>query len=144
MVLFPFCLWDVNKNTESLHLFLVWKQHELRNKNKIYKNNICTSWTYIFFILKYCFGDATPGVNFINILRMHLLYESKLSSFSLVSLGFVIFGRKNIGAKGSWKMLMKLTLECLLFVSNWHSFHLGFNHKLSIKTLLCIALKVKY
>jgi len=33
----------------------------------------------------------TPGVNFINILRTSFLNESKLSSFSLVTFGFVIF-----------------------------------------------------
>jgi len=30
-----------------------------------------------------------PGVNFINILHAHLLYKSKLNSFSLDSFGFV-------------------------------------------------------
>jgi hypothetical protein len=33
-----------------------------------------------------------PGVNFINTLHAHFLYESKLSSFYLVTFGFVIFG----------------------------------------------------
>jgi len=37
------------------------------------------------------------------------LHESKLISYSLVTYSFVIFWRKNIGAKGEHKMLMKLT-----------------------------------
>jgi len=37
------------------------------------------------------------------------LYKSELSSFSLLTFGFVIFWRKNIGAKSLCKMLMKLT-----------------------------------
>ncbi len=49
-----------------------------------------------------------PWVNFINILHKHFLYESKLSSFSLVILGFVIFWCQNIGKKVARKMLMKL------------------------------------
>jgi hypothetical protein len=32
-----------------------------------------------------------PGVNFINMLCMRFLYKSKLSSFSLVTFGLVIF-----------------------------------------------------
>jgi len=35
-----------------------------------------------------------PGVDFINILLASLTYESKLSSFSLITFGFVIFGAK--------------------------------------------------
>ncbi len=50
-----------------------------------------------------------PGVNFINILRARFLYKSELSSFSLDTFGFVIFWRKNIGAKCVRKTLMKLT-----------------------------------
>ena len=44
----------------------------------------------------------------MNILRAHFSYESKLNSFSLVTFGFVIFWRQNIGKKVVYKMLMKL------------------------------------
>jgi len=54
-----------------------------------------------------------PGVNFINILRAYFLYESKLSSFSLVTFGFVIFGAKISYEKRACKMLMKLTTGLL-------------------------------
>jgi len=37
------------------------------------------------------------------------LYKSELSSFSLVTFGFVIFWRQNIGEKVAHKMLMKST-----------------------------------
>ena len=37
---------------------------------------------------------SCSGVNFINILCARFSYESKLSSFSLVTFGFVIFGAK--------------------------------------------------
>ncbi len=47
-----------------------------------------------------------PG---INILRVHFLYESKWSSFSLIMFGFAIFWRQNICEKVALKMLMKLT-----------------------------------
>jgi len=49
------------------------------------------------------------GVNFINILLETFLYQNVLCSFSLVSLGFVIFWCKNFGAKAARKMWMKLT-----------------------------------
>jgi len=48
-----------------------------------------------------------PGDNFINVLRAHFLYE--LSSFSLVTFGFVIFGAKILYVKWASKKLMKLT-----------------------------------
>jgi len=41
-----------------------------------------------------------------------VLCGSKLSSFSLVTFGFVIFWCKNIGSKSTRKMLMKLTPAC--------------------------------
>jgi len=50
-----------------------------------------------------------PVVNFINILRAHFSYESKLSSFSIVMFQFLYFWRQNISAKCACKMLMKLT-----------------------------------
>jgi hypothetical protein len=51
----------------------------------------------------------TTGVNFINILRACFSYESKLSSFSLIMFGFVIFGGKILYKKLARKILMKLT-----------------------------------
>ncbi len=51
--------------------------------------------------------EAT-GVNFINILRTHFLYKRQLSSLSLVTFGFVIFGAKILFEKCASKMLMKL------------------------------------
>jgi len=52
----------------------------------------------------------TTGVNFINILLAHFLYERVLLSFSLIKVWFCIFLAKeywhNIAAH---KMLMKLT-----------------------------------
>jgi len=50
-----------------------------------------------------------PGVNFINILHARFLYKSELSSFSLITFGFVIFGAKILHEKPSRKTLMKLT-----------------------------------
>ncbi len=49
------------------------------------------------------------GVNFINILRPLFSYERKLSSFSLITFGFVIFGAKISYEKSACKMLVKLT-----------------------------------
>jgi len=48
------------------------------------------------------------GVNFINILCVRFLFASKLSSFSLVTFGFVIFGTKILYEKWTHKTLMKL------------------------------------
>jgi len=50
----------------------------------------------------------SPGVNVINILGRRFSNESKLSSFSLITFGFAIFWRQNIGKKCANKMLMKL------------------------------------
>jgi hypothetical protein len=50
-----------------------------------------------------------PGVNFINIFWDRFLYESELSSVSLITFGFEIFWCQNIGKKVPSKMLMKLT-----------------------------------
>ena len=50
-----------------------------------------------------------PGVNFTNILRAAFSYESLLSSFSVDTLRFDFFWRKEIGAKAARKMLVKLT-----------------------------------
>ncbi len=52
-----------------------------------------------------------PGVNFINILRASFSYQSKLSSFSLITFGLAIFWHQNIGEKFASKMLVKLTPE---------------------------------
>jgi hypothetical protein len=52
------------------------------------------------------------GVNFINILLVHFLYESNLSSFYLVTNpkhSFGVFGRKILNEKRACKTLMKLT-----------------------------------
>ncbi len=51
--------------------------------------------------------DVRSVVNFINILHMCFLYKNKLSSFSRVMFGSVIFWHQNIGAKCTRKMLMK-------------------------------------
>jgi len=51
----------------------------------------------------------TQGVNFINIVHEHFSYESKLSSFSLVTFGFVILGAKILFKKNVRKTLMTLT-----------------------------------
>jgi len=40
----------------------------------------------------------------MDILRVHFLYKSELSSFSLDSFGFVNFWHQNIGKKGTRKM----------------------------------------
>jgi hypothetical protein len=39
---------------------------------------------------------SKAGVNFINVVSERFSYESKLSSFSLVKFGFVIFGAKTL------------------------------------------------
>jgi len=52
------------------------------------------------------------GVNFINILCNIFSYENALRSFSKITFyNFLAqkYWRKNIGAKGAHKMLMKLT-----------------------------------
>jgi len=54
-----------------------------------------------------------PVVYFINILRAHFSYESKLSSFSLITFGFAIFWCQNIGEKVVHKLLMKLTADVI-------------------------------
>jgi len=51
----------------------------------------------------------TPGVNFINILRAHFLYECELHRFSLITIWLCDFWLKDIGEKCACKMLMKLT-----------------------------------
>ncbi len=51
----------------------------------------------------------TSGVNFIKILQVRFLQESKLRSFYLITFSFAIFWRQNIGKKVTRKMLMKLT-----------------------------------
>jgi hypothetical protein len=50
----------------------------------------------------------SDGVNLINILRIRFSYKSKLSSFSLVMFGFVIFGAKILNKKRASKTLMQL------------------------------------
>jgi len=40
---------------------------------------------------------------------VHFLYESELSSFFLITFGFVIFGAKILYEEGARKMLMELT-----------------------------------
>jgi hypothetical protein len=50
---------------------------------------------------------TTAGADFINILRAYFLYKSK--AFLYLQFVFVIFHRKNIGAKAARKMLVKLT-----------------------------------
>jgi len=85
---------------------------------QIFRTNVVFS-TYFLALLKNSYEKCarktlmklTPGVNFINILQAHFLYESELSSFSLVTFCCVIFLGQNIGAKCARKMLMKLTPE---------------------------------
>jgi hypothetical protein len=48
-------------------------------------------------------------VNFTNILQAAFSYQSSLRSFYLLTIGFVIFWRKDFGAKAAHKMLVKLT-----------------------------------
>ncbi len=48
------------------------------------------------------------GVNLTNILQAVFGYKSILSNFSLILFGFLNFWRKNIGAKATGKMLVKL------------------------------------
>jgi len=52
-------------------------------------------------LIKLCSGfrlwplfASAPGVNINNILHVCFSYKSKLSSFSLITFGFVIFGAK--------------------------------------------------
>jgi len=49
------------------------------------------------------------GVNFIHILQVPFFYKSALQSFSLIIVWLWFFGQKNIGAKATYKMSMKLT-----------------------------------
>ncbi len=68
----------------------------------------------IFFLNSFSLSSLNlvtwkPGVNFINILHARFSYESKLSSFCLITFGFVIFCTKILYKKRTRKMLMKLT-----------------------------------
>jgi len=47
--------------------------------------------------------EGVPWVNVINILRAHFSYESELSSFSLVTFGFLNFGAKILYKKRAHK-----------------------------------------
>ncbi len=49
------------------------------------------------------------GVYFTNILRAAFSYESFFAAFMCLQFGFVIFWRKDFGAKAAHKMLVKLT-----------------------------------
>jgi hypothetical protein len=51
----------------------------------------------------------SPGVNFINILRLPILYKSAFCSFSPNTVWLSIFWHKHIGEKAACKMLMTLT-----------------------------------
>jgi len=65
---------------------------------------------------KYCpflTSGSWSGVNFNNILWTRFLHKSELSSFSLITFGFVIFWCQNIGKKVTHKMLKKLTPEVI-------------------------------
>jgi len=50
-----------------------------------------------------------PGVNFINILFEPFCTKGLCTAFLYLQFGFVIFWPKNIGAKATPKMLIKLT-----------------------------------
>ena len=68
-----------------------------------------------------------PGVNFINILRTHFSYESKLSSFSLNTCCFAIFlapkfCMKNVLVKCLWNWLQTaIFTQMLIGVRRWWS-----------------------
>jgi len=51
--------------------------------------------------------NLVSRVNFINILRSRFLYKSKLSSFFLITFGFAIFWRQNIGEKVACKKFLE-------------------------------------
>jgi len=68
------------------------------------------AYVHYFYVLSPNLQE-TSGVNFINIWRSRFSYESKLSSFSQVTFGFVIFWCQNIGAQCKHKMLMELRSE---------------------------------
>ncbi len=53
--------------------------------------------------------------NFINILRMHFLFESLLLSFSLITIWLCNFLAKDIDAKAAHKMLIKLKIDIHIF-----------------------------
>ncbi len=75
-------------------------------------------------------GRRQPGVDFINILHARFSYESKLSSFSLVTFNFAIFGAKILYEKYAFKMLMKLTPgTCVLSVFHLNLILLRLCHK---------------
>ncbi len=75
--------------------------------------------------------SALTGVNFINILSAHFSYKSKLSSFSLVTFGFVIFGANFLQENHRRKTLMKLTTA--LTVGEKSAF------KMLVKLMKCLA-----
>jgi len=51
----------------------------------------------------------TPVVNFTNILRAAFLHERFCAALMCLQFMFVIFWRKDFGAKAAHKMLVKLT-----------------------------------
>jgi len=77
----------------------------------VYFNVISTFITeYLFQILCQSAREhLEPGVSFTNILLEPFSYKSDLHSFSLVTVWLCNFLAKNIGAKGTPKVLVKLT-----------------------------------
>jgi hypothetical protein len=74
-----------------------------------------------------------PGGNFTNILRAAFSYESFLLSFLCLQFGFVIFWRKDFGAKAGHKMLVKLTpVACTINVYDRRFY----NRKLCSSTII--------
>ncbi len=63
----------------------------------------------------------TAWVDFINIFHAHFSYESKLHSFSLITVWLCKFWQKNIFAEAAHKILMKLT-TCRLKWRSWRHF----------------------
>jgi hypothetical protein len=68
-------------------------------------------------------------VNFTNILRAAFLYKSFLRGFICLQFGFVIFWRKDFGAKAAHKMLVKLTPGGSRFENAIFNFYVLKNHK---------------
>jgi len=59
--------------------------------------------------------QLTPGITFTNITNS-FFKQYVLLSFSFITLGFVIFWRKEIGTKAARKILVKLTIAENTFI----------------------------
>jgi len=66
-----------------------------------------------------CEGNGDPGVNFTIILWAAFLFKSVFRNFTIITVVFVVFFRKNVGAK---KLLANFWWNWLQHTSTWTAF----------------------